>query len=432
MTYYDYGIVFAGIDGTLLFDNTSPSPNSAPGQNSVHSQNAEVGMSFTKDLSANVPWYQQQNPDWCGAACVQMIRNGYPNPADRHHYSQKKIWKIIQSCESQDPGDVTACWASDPRGVAGCLQSLNNPPGVKWVESLYVDQNVALFDILYWMNRCEYPCAILVHGGNHWVVIVRFETDVEPVEGSAPTLQSITYYDPQPAQRWIAVTQSYGTRWLWGPMLDPVTYDGSWLGQYVAVLEPRGRRRREEVQMKVEKMTGERLLSPSEALDAARKWVAELKLAEQSQFSLLGRDDVGPLEPVLARDEQPSSHDEEVAHQYYSVPFGSEADSGKHGARTARVCLLVNAYTGELEEVTAFDEPVRYLSKEEVLEIVARETAQEHLDLEGAEATLMFRPSQITQTRAWPFWQVKVGETIVYVDQLGNLYRELRRGRPGS
>jgi hypothetical protein len=390
-------------------------------------------MSFTRDLSANAPWYHQQDPAWCGAACVQMIRDGYPDPADRRCYEQPEIWDIIQCHESEDSSDVAVNWASDPRGVAGCLQSLDNPPGVEWVESVDVKRNAVLFDILYWMNLREYPCAVLVNGGDHWVVIVRFETDVEPVEGSTPQLKLITFYNPQPVLQNRAITVMKGARWLSGPMQDPVPDPGSWQGQFVAVLEPRGRRRQEEVQMKVEQqVTGGELLSPSEATDAAKKQVAELKLAEQSPFSLLGRDDVGPLEPVLVRDEQPGGLDEGGANQYYSVPFGFEADSAEQGAQAMRVCVLVNAYSGEFEEATAFDEPVRYLSKEEVLQIVAQETSQKHLDPAGAEVTLMFRPSQITQTRAWPFWQVRIGETIVYVDQLGNLYRELRRGRPGS
>ncbi len=47
---------------------------------------------FTKDLSANVPLYGQEQCIWCGAASGQMARNGYPNPADRLFYPQVDVW----------------------------------------------------------------------------------------------------------------------------------------------------------------------------------------------------------------------------------------------------------------------------------------------------------------------------------------------------
>jgi hypothetical protein len=52
--------------------------------------------------------------------------------------------------------------------------------------------------------------------------------------------------------------------------------------------------------------------------------------------------------------------------------------------------------------------------------------------LRRADATLMFRPGDITHVRTYPFWRVQVGERFVYVDQLGKLYGKLLPAIPGD
>ena len=134
---------------------------------------------FTKNLSGNVPLYGQEQCVWCGAASAQMARNGYPNPADRLFYTQLSLWNTIQVHNSTAPAD--SGWATDPHGLTGCLQSLSNPPGVHWVEFSNSSRDALLFTILYWMNRREFPTPVLVNQGGHWIVIVGFVTDVEPL-----------------------------------------------------------------------------------------------------------------------------------------------------------------------------------------------------------------------------------------------------------
>src|SRR4030066_400963 len=116
---------------------------------------------YTKDLSANVPLYGQEQCNYCGPASAQMIRNGYPNPADRLFYTQLGLWNTIQVNNSADPTDVAEGWASDPHGLTACLQSLNNPPNVHWTEFADVTREAVLFDMLFWMNIREYPSAVL-------------------------------------------------------------------------------------------------------------------------------------------------------------------------------------------------------------------------------------------------------------------------------
>lgn len=383
---------------------------------------------FTLDLSANVPLYGQEQCVWCGAASAQMIRNGYPNPADRLFYTQLFLWNRIQVSNSTDPADMAWAWATDPHGLTGCLQSLANPAGVHWTEFADTSWNDVLFDVLYWMNRREYPSAVLINQGGHWVAIVGFVTDVEPVAGSAPVLQSISIYDPEPHNVGTDTTMT-GAQWSAGPWMGSIQYAGTWHNQYVAVVEPPIERGK--VQVKREERIGEELLSPDEALEYARRWIAELDLAKQAKYRLLRHKEVEALEPVLVREEMLGSEEGNVPY-YYIVPFGFRREFGERGTRAMRVCVLVNAYTGQLEEVTAFGKPVRYLTREKALGVVAEAMQVEGGHLEDARATLMFQPSDITHVRTWPFWRVQMGERIVYVDQWGKLYGKLLPSVPGD
>lgn len=202
-----------------------------------------------------------------------------------------------------------------------------------------------------------------------------------------------------------------------------------WMNQYVAVVEPPSQEGR--VSVRRETRTGRRLVSPARALAQAGRWIAEMHLADRSSYSLLGREDVEALEPMLVREERPGEDVRSVPY-YYIVPFGFRAEVGERGVRMARAAVLVNAYTGRFEEVTAFGKPVRYLPREEALDVVAAATRMERDRLNDAGAALMFRPSDITHVRTWPFWQVKLADLTLYVDQLGQLYGRILPSVPGD
>ena len=206
-------------------------------------------------------------------------------------------------------------------------------------------------------------------------------------------------------------------------------YSGTWFNEYVAVVEPpimKGQVRVEEVSR-----TGTHLLSPEEAAEYARRWIDEFDLAEQSKYSLLRREDVEAVEPLLVREEEQERRHETDPH-YYIVPFGFTWELDDRQSRLARVSVLVNAYSGNLEEITAFGQPVHYLSEEEALGVVASAMHRRQDQLGDAEASLMFQPSDITHVRAFPFWRVTVGERTLYVDQLGKLYGKLLASVPGD
>jgi hypothetical protein len=322
---------------------------------------------------------------------------------------------------------------------------LANPAGVHWQEFANPSRDSLLLSILYWMDQREFPAPTLVNSGQHWVVIVGWTTDIKPVlGGSTPLLQSITYNDPDPIAAAGSYTTASGNQWYNGNQSgdhsrwsDPVLYGepaGTWFGKYVAIIEPpltKGK-----VRVMPVKRTGNRLLKPAQAVAAARRWIAEHHLAEIPRYSLLARKDAEVLAPLLVREEPPLRLAGQRAQSrarlratrvpyYYIIPFGIRGERTETGHPLARVCVLVNGYTGAFEEVTAFGLPVKYLTVQEALNVVAAALKVAPNRLSRADATLMFLSGEITHVRAYPFWRVKVRDRFLYVDQLGRLYGKL-------
>jgi hypothetical protein len=393
---------------------------------------------YTRDIGGNVPLYGQEMCIWCGASSAQMSRNGYPNPSDRLFYTQVDLWNSIQANNSTNPAD--AGWATDPHGLQGCLQSAANPAGVHWSEFSNTSRDGLLFSTLYWMNLREFPAPTLVNQGGHWVVIVGWTTDVEPVSGSSPVLQSIHYHDPEPHNVGTD-TMMTAAQWYGGPWNGAVMYSGTWLNKYVAIVEPpiaKGNARVQPV-----KRTGTKLLRPAQAVAAARRWIVEERLGEVPKYALLAGRGAEVLTPMLVREEPPiASGDQRIRSRtrsrafdvphYYIVPFGLRGERSESGSPLARVCVLVNAFTGALEEVTAFGQPIKHLTEKEAVKVAAAALRVAPNRLRNVEATLMFRPGDITHVRTYPFWRVQIGDRILYVDQLSKVYGKLLPAVPGD
>jgi hypothetical protein len=361
-----------------------------------------------------------------------MAMNGYPNPTDRVLRQQLDIWDVIQAHNSTLPADVAAGWCTDPQGLEGCLMALNPPPGQgdSWVVFSNPSAYYVMFSILYWMNRLYYPVPVLINEGGHWVLIVGYESDVQPLDGTAPTLQFITYYDPEPHNVGSVITKT-GAQWFTGPWIGPVNWSGSWLDNYVAVIEPPSAQGKVKVAERV-KRVGEKIIAPSEAADYAKKWIDKFKLAEKPRYRILAKTGIMNLSPILVREELRPGMETAKVPYYYVVPFGLENDRDQRDLPLARVCVIVNAYTGDFEEVGSFGKPVSYLPEKDAIAIATRAL---HLKPEAAlraKAALMFQPSEITHIRIYPFWKVTINERVLYIDQLGKLYKAIIPSNPGD
>jgi hypothetical protein len=132
-----------------------------------------------------------------------------------------------------------------------------------------------------------------------------------------------------------------------------------------------------------------------------------------------------PLEPLLVNREK---------NGYYMVPFGYREGRLSQGA------LLVNAYSGEFEEIGVFQRPITYLDRERAIGLglcfsctgdeKRRAEAQERREMANAE--LIFRTSAQTQSRFMPVWRVQVRDRVVYVTQQERVFVELMPMQPGD
>lgn len=401
-------------------------------------------MVFQVDLTGNVPLFGQQSCCWCGAASAQMIMDGYPNASDRLLYPQgpptvppglTNCWDVIQANKSTNPTDIAQQWCTDPIGLKACLMTLNPPPGGHWAIFADANRDVLMFDVLYWMNQNNFPVAALINGGQHWIVIVGYLTDVQPVANSTPTLQKITILDPEPHDVGTQTIMT-GDVWYATKFANSVAFAGSWLNQYVAVVEPPVTKARVKV-MEIKRI-GEKIILPEEAIESARKAIDALDLAKNPSYAVLKKKGMRNLQPILVREEIKLGLEEERVPYYYIVPFGFERETGECGVALARFCVIINAYTGQFEEITAFGKPIRYLPEEEAIDVVAKaldlkkEETRKMLAGQAMRATLIFQPSEITHIRTYPFWKITVKERSLYVDQLGKLYGTIEPAHPGD
>lgn len=188
---------------------------------------------YRLDLTANVQRYPQEETDWCGEACAQMTRTGYPMAAGRRYYSQAAFYNKIQAANgaTTDPDKV---WATTPHGMQGCLQSDSEPP-VNWVEHVNPDGNEVISFIVFGMYSKGFPTPVIVDEGGHWVVVVGWKTDVEPLPGSTPKLRFIHYLDPDSTGGGSSHTMMPASRWFSEHWDNPIAVPGTWEGKYVAI-----------------------------------------------------------------------------------------------------------------------------------------------------------------------------------------------------
>lgn len=364
-----------------------------------------------------IPSYCQETSYWCGAATGQMALEGYPAGVE-HPFSQTHVWNRIQVHKD----DAGVSWATDPDGLRDTLMELGGDPGVYW--GIYTNSTAQslMHTVTYWMARREYPTPVLVYGFAHWVLITGFTTDVYPTSSNTVQLLWVEIIDPwnppcPTASSGGAISLMTGINWYSNYWYSPGNIPASkWDGNYVAIVEPPedgGRAWASE-----ERMVQGRPISADEAIRYALTWIEKYELWKRDAFAALRT--AQPLEPLVANAEFKG---------YYIVPFGVP-ESGY-----SETAILLNAYTGEFQEVGAFPRPVRYLQEEEAFGLARRYLCLcQERDVDY-RARLFFEPSSLSETRFLPIWEIAIRkplEATVYVTQDGLVFDELVPHVPGD
>jgi hypothetical protein len=128
-----------------------------------------------------VPYHQQEEYPYCGAACAQMILHAAPlrqplynpnNPDDRtHKYLQANL-------HDQNITNSIPPWVTDPSSLANTLQSCQPtlPPVAPGHFRVFPEPSpLALTRRVIWaIYKHRIPAAVLVWGRLHWVIVVGY------------------------------------------------------------------------------------------------------------------------------------------------------------------------------------------------------------------------------------------------------------------
>jgi len=382
---------------------------------------------FAYEVDLTVPLYGQEISYWSGPACAQMVMDAYPAPFPSIYYEQSVIWASILSHNSGEAG-----WATDPLGMHGALTELNPPQQGVWTVKVYDAKEDLMFQILYWMNRNSYPVTTLINRGLHWVDVVGYVTDIEPVYGSDPELLEITVNDPWPVGVG-QVSTIDGPVWYDDQWEFPIDKAGTWYNKYAAVIEPPQIQGRVTARSVVR--NGVTPVSRAEALQYSENARILLNLGtKHPSYAALNDGDTIYLEPILVREEPGlfTTVDEQVPY-YYIIPYAAEEDNVLSaaaeipGSDRSSISIVVNAFTGNFEQVSAFGKSIRYLPEDEAVKIAVDALKLGDAEIKSIEAEMVYTPGIISSSRANPFWKIAVTSeknTVVYVDLEGKVYKQ--------
>lgn len=170
---------------------------------------------------------------------------------------------------------------------------------------------------------------------------------------------------------------------------------------------------------------GEKIISPEKAIEYAKMWIEKRRLDKKTSYKILQRKGIINFNPILVREQ---SKGEKVT-DFYIVPFGLEKEIDR-----TRISIIVNAYTGEFEEIGSFGKPIRYLPEKEAIFIIAKAMGLNRTEIRDVEARMIFQPSKQTHIRIYPFWEIKLKvmerERILYVDQNREVYKQIEPSVP--
>lgn len=413
-------------------------------------------MSFIIDLRSQVPMYAAEGGDWGGPACIQMAMNGYPPGANKCFVSQQSIWNYIQTYNTEpgyQPATYDYGWYSDPYAVTKALNDLC-PPEYHWIDISNTDRNNVLYTLFVWMAKYKYPALVCVWGHDYWSLIVYYETSDDPRNVTNPTLLKIGLYQPSlgrvdykeiPGSTWM------GSPYYWGGPCDGVNSAGeslcglTWNNKWVGIGEPpevAG-----SVHVNLIPRWGEIRVSPDEAVGIAQKALSELLWSKQGAFFRQPDATYKPGSAMLVRETagSPETVDGEPV-RYYIVPFSMELPDGCSAAlvglwrkilgkqnqtlRQSRnnpsvgVSVLVNAHTGDVEEVCKLSRPMTYLSAQNALEVASNLVSKAALGAATkqvmiSEPELVLLPQQKGVASHSPVWAISIGERLVYISQEG-------------
>jgi hypothetical protein len=304
------------------------------------------------------------------------------------------------------------------------LMQFGADTGVNWSAQANADPNKLMYEVAYWMNVRKYPVPAVTQKSAHWVLITGLDADATPSTAtSVISIETVYIIDPDiatdlgnpcssPDIGGSSVTIPYSI-WISDYWYAPVDVPPSgWTNQFVAVIEP-PQKKGQAVSPKKQIESGV-IIPPHTASSLANAWLSTADTSEKSRYWKLRSDQVQIPMLVNIRNKA-----------YYIVPIGHQGTNISDGA------VLINAYSGERQEIAVFSSPRRYLSAEDAL-LVALKAANAQINQVSKNGELIFQPSDQAQSRIFPLWKFIIHDSAYFVSQSKHVYKKLTQERAGN
>ncbi len=393
-------------------------------------------MTWTKLLAT--PYHQQDTDYYCGAAVAQMILDSIGSGV----LDQNTLYASNHSHSSGG-------WYTSPDGLNYTLNAFMPAPPI--FNSFFIvergdtepEGSANIVRTLYFFAVAT---GTLVYNCGHWVAVRGVQTDVEPAPGSTYVIQGFNINNPWPPTPSFynpalapppphADPDACGSGGDRGIANEYVTYSdwqntyltgcdayGVGHSQFISVCDPR------RPALGVLRVIGvsrlrnrERLIPPHEAIEVAHRGIQEHGLAQQGEFVAAIRD----AKPKEAHLVQRLDHPDEF---YYLVILRR----GETATAVVRVDALQGSFLGlhSLAQSSGF----AIADRERVLDILRKGVVDLGSEVgripvrEGAFCfypTLVWRPCRESRSPYYPFHQITVGSSIIYVSYDGRVYPAL-------
>ena len=135
-----------------------------------------------------VPYHRQVTANYCGPASLQMVVEGLGRPSPQ----QDDLYTSAHGHGSLDP---TTNWASPPDGVDWTLDSVL---GANTYDVLSPSETTLTRRIVWSIFNASAPCIALVYGWTHWITVVGYDVDQDPVSetDTSYTIRALDLHDP--------------------------------------------------------------------------------------------------------------------------------------------------------------------------------------------------------------------------------------------
>ncbi|HSY89524.1 MAG TPA: hypothetical protein VLA85_23380 [Verrucomicrobiae bacterium] len=393
-------------------------------------------MSWTKDLTT--PYHQQDTDYYCGAAVAQMVLDSIGSGL----LDQNTLYASNHA--HSGPG-----WYTSPDGLNYTLNAYMPPPPI--FNSFFIVERgdtepEGSANIVRTLYIYGVATGSMVYQCGHWVAVRGVRTDVAPAPGATYVIQGFyinnpwpptpSFYNPAlappPPHSDPDACGSGGNR---GVVDEYVTYS-EWQStyhtgcdvygvghvQFISVCDPRrppiGTLR---LAGQVRLAQGERIIAAKKALELAERGLEEHGLAAEGALAKSLSKARASEAQLVQRLDRPDDF-------YYLVTLRR----GKTATAVARIDALHGTFQGVHALSGARHSPI--IDREAALQaaranLIDLEDGRGRIPLrEGAFClypTLVWRPCRESRSPYYPFHQITVGGSIIYISYDGRVYPAL-------